>query len=83
MIAQSRMKIERAQMQLLKTQKKVAERGKAVAEYELESRARADKSAKLRELRLAKEEADRNAAALLPVTPKKPRAVRQARPRSA
>jgi hypothetical protein len=46
----------------LEIRKKTAERSKAMAEYQAEAKARAVKTARLRELRLAKEEADRLAA---------------------
>lgn len=68
--------MEKAQARFMENQKKTAERNKATAEYLSEAKARAIKTARLRELRLAKEEADRAAAALNPVAPKKKRAAR-------
>ncbi len=65
--------MEKAQSRFIETQKKTAERNKATAEYQSEAKARAIKTAKLRELRLAKEEQDRAAEALKPVEPKKKR----------
>ena len=66
--------MEKAQSRFIETQKKTAERNKATAEYQSEAKARAIKTAKLRELRLAKEELDRAEQALKPVQPKKKRA---------
>ncbi len=54
--------MQKAESRFLETQKKTAERNKAMAEYQSEAKARAIKTARLRELRLAKEEADRLAA---------------------
>lgn len=71
--------MEKAQSRFIETQKKTAERNKATAEYQSEAKARAIKTAKLRELRLAKEEQDRAAEALKPVEPKKKRASRAGR----
>ena len=68
--------MEKAEARFLETQKKAAERSKATAEYMSEAKARAVKTAKLRDLRLAKEELDRAAAALLPEKPKKKRVPR-------
>ncbi|EHK55764.1 hypothetical protein [Allomesorhizobium alhagi] len=68
--------MEKAQSRFIETQKKTAERNKATAEYHSEAKARVIKTAKLRELRLAKEEQDRAAEALKPVEPKKKRAPR-------
>jgi hypothetical protein len=68
--------LEKTQTRLLDKEKKTAERNKATADYLSEAKARAIKTAKLRELRLAKEEADRAAEALKPVEPKKKRASR-------
>ena len=68
--------VEKAEARFLDTQKKAADRSKATAEYLSEAKARAVKTAKLRELRLAKEEADRAAAALVPEKPKKKRVPR-------
>ena len=63
--------MEKAQARFLETQKKTAERNKATAEYVSEAKAVAVKTARLRELRLAKEEAERAAEALKPVKAKK------------
>lgn len=61
----------------METQKKAAERAKAMNEYQTEAKLRAQKTAKLRELRLARDEAERAAAeALKPAEPKKKRASR-------
>ena len=68
--------MEKAESRFLETQKKAADRNKATAEYMSEAKARAVKTAKLRELRLAKEELDRAAAALIPEKPKKKRVPR-------
>ncbi|MER8548659.1 hypothetical protein [Mesorhizobium sp. M0684] len=68
--------MEKAQARFMENQKKTAERNKATAEYLSEAKARSIKTARLRELRLAKEEADRAAEALNPVPPKKKRASR-------
>jgi hypothetical protein len=65
--------MEKAEARFVDKQKKTAERSKATAEYMSEARLRVIKTARLRELRLAKEEADRVAEALNP-TPKKKRA---------
>ena len=70
-VAQSIM--EKAEARFVDKQKKTAERNKATAEYMTEAKLRVIKTARLRELRLAKEEADRVAEALNP-TPKKKRA---------
>jgi hypothetical protein len=66
----------KAQTRFIETQKKVAERNKATMEYLSESKARVIKTARLRALRMAKEEADRAAEALKPAVPKKKRAPR-------
>ncbi|ESW83166.1 MULTISPECIES: hypothetical protein [unclassified Mesorhizobium] len=66
----------KSEARFMENQKKTAERNKATAEYLSEAKARTIKTARLRELRLAKEEADRAAAALNPVAPKKKRASR-------
>ena len=65
--------MEKAEARFVDKKKKTAERNKATAEYMSEARAREIKTARLRGLRLAKEEADRVAEALNP-TPKKKRA---------
>ena len=71
--------LEKAQSRSIEAQKKTAERNSAMAEYQSEAKARAIKTAKLRELRLAKDEADRAAEALKPVEPKKKRVARAAK----
>ena len=68
--------MEKAEARFLETQKKAADRSKATAEYVSEAKARSVKTARLRELRLAKEELDRAAAALVPEKPKKKRVPR-------
>lgn len=65
--------LEKAQSRSNEAQKKTAERNSAMADYQSEAKARAAKTARLRELRLAKDEADRAAEALKPVEPKKKR----------
>ena len=70
--------VEKAQSRYIETQKKTAERNKATAEYLTEAKQRAAKTAKLRALRLAKEEADRAAEALNPPVVKKKRPSRAA-----
>ena len=74
--------IQKAETRFLETQKKTAERNKAMAEYQSEAKARAIKTAKLRELRLAKEEEDRAAVqAANDAKPKrKAKAVKAAKP---
>ena len=68
--------MEKAQSRFLETQKKTADRNKATVEYQSEAKTRAIKTARLRELRLAKDEAERAAEALKPVEPKKKRVSR-------
>ncbi|TGQ64026.1 hypothetical protein EN829_021300 [Mesorhizobium sp. M00.F.Ca.ET.186.01.1.1] len=63
--------MQKAEARFVDKQKKTAERSKATAEYMSEAKAREIKTARLRELRLAKEEADRAAEALNPPTKKK------------
>lgn len=70
--------MEKAETRFLETQKKNAERAKAMNEYQTEAKLRAQKTAKLRELRLARDEAERAAEAAKPATPKKKRASRAA-----
>ena len=72
--------MEKAEARFMEKQKKTMERNKATAEYLSEAKVRIIKTARLRELRLAKEEADRVAEALNPAPKKKriPRAVRKA-----
>ncbi|TGQ46804.1 hypothetical protein [Mesorhizobium sp. M00.F.Ca.ET.216.01.1.1] len=67
--------MQKAEARFIDQQKKTAERNKATAEYLSEAKARIAKTARLRELRLAKEAADRAAEALNPVAPRKKRAV--------
>jgi hypothetical protein len=64
----------KAQSRFLETQKKQTDRKTAASEYEQEARARTAKTAKLKALRVAKEEADRVAAAAAPVSTKSKRA---------
>ncbi|BBD35667.1 hypothetical protein Amn_05470 [Aminobacter sp. Y103A] len=71
--------LEKAQSRSIEAQKKAAERNSAMADYQSEAKARAIKTAKLRELRLAKDEADRAAEALKPVEAKKKRVARAAK----
>ncbi len=66
-MAESRQNImEKAESRFLETQKKTADRAKATIEYQTEAKLRAVKTARLRELRLAKDEAERAAEALKP-----------------
>jgi hypothetical protein len=67
---------DKSQARTLENQKKVAERSKATAEYMSEAKATALKTARLRELRLARDEADRAAEALKPAPAPKKRASR-------
>lgn len=68
--------MEKAELRFLETQRKTADRAKATAEYQTEAKLRAQKTAKLRELRLAKEEAERAEAAGAPEPARKKRASR-------
>jgi hypothetical protein len=68
----------RAQSRL---EKAAREDDKVRVHYEVEARIIAEKTARLRALRLAKEAADKTAAAAMPVTPKKPKAGKK-RPKS-
>jgi hypothetical protein len=72
--------MEKAEARFMEKQTKTVERNKATAEYLSEAKVRIIKTARLRELRLAKEEADRVAEALNPAPKKKrtPRAVKKA-----
>lgn len=79
MMQSSQSMMEKAQSRSLAKQKKTDEGNKAAAEYQAEVKARILKTARLRELRLAKEEADRAAEALKPVEPKKKRVSRVAK----
>ena len=70
--------MEKAEARFLETQKK-AEGSKGTIQYQTEAKLRAVKTARLRELRLAKDEAERAAAALKPAQPaKRPASRRQA-----
>jgi len=62
-------------------EKAAREDNKVRVHYEVEARTVAEKTARLRALRLAKEAADKTAAAQMPVAPKKPKAVKK-RPKS-
>ena len=74
-MAESRQNImEKAESRFLETQRKTADRAKATIEYQTEAKLRAVKTARLRELRLAKDEAERAAEAPKPDAPKKKRA---------
>ena len=73
MVEINRNVMEKAQARFLETQRKTAERNQAMADYQAEAQARAIKTARLRKLRLAKEEAERAAEALKPAAPKKKR----------
>jgi hypothetical protein len=74
-VAESRQNImEKAESRFLETQKKIADRAKATVEYQTEAKLRALKTARLRELRFARDEAERAAEALKPAAPKKKRA---------
>ena len=66
--------MEKAESQFLETQKKTADRNMAYVEYETEAKLRALKTARLQELRFARDEAERAAEALKPAAPKKKRA---------
>ena len=65
-----------AEARFAKSQKKLAEGLQATTEYMAEAKVRAAKTARLRELRLAKEEADRAAGTLEPAKIKRERAPR-------
>lgn len=69
---------DKTQLRTLENQKKVAERSKATAEYMSEAKATALKTARLRELRLARDEAERAAEALKPAAPARKRATKAA-----
>ena len=73
MVEINRNVMELAQARFLETLRKTAERYHAMADYQAEAQARAIKTARLRKLRLAKEEAERAAEALKPAAPKKKR----------
>jgi hypothetical protein len=63
-------------VRLAEQQKRATDRMQASSEYMTEARARAAKTTKLRELRLAKEEADRANGTLQPPKPRTERAPR-------
>lgn len=67
---------EKMMARTLENQKKQAERNKATAEYISEAKARDLKTARLRELRLARDEAERAAEASKPTPAPKKRASR-------
>ena len=69
--------MEKAELRFLETQKKTADRAKATIEYQTEAKLRATKTARLRELRLAKDEAERAEEALRSTEPSKKRAPRR------
>jgi hypothetical protein len=58
--------MEKAEARFLETQKKAEGIAKGTIQYQTEAKLRAVKTARLRELRLAREEAERAAAALKP-----------------
>jgi hypothetical protein len=62
-------------------EKAAREDNKVRVHYEVEARSVAEKTARLRALRLAKEAADKTAADQMPVAAKKPKAVKK-RPKS-
>ena len=68
--------MEKAELRFLETQKKIAEQAKPTIAYQTEAKLRTLKTAKLRELRLARDETDRAAVALQPVSPRKNGALR-------
>ena len=77
-MAESRQNImEKAETRFLETLKKTEDSAKGTVQYQTEAKLRATKTARLRELRLAKDEAERAAAALKPAAPKKKRAAHQ------
>jgi hypothetical protein len=57
--------MQKAEARFAERQKKATDRAQATTEYMTEAKARAVKTARLRELRLAKEEADRASGSLL------------------
>ena len=70
----------RAEASFIKREQQARDADKARAEYQLATRAIEDKTARLRALRLAKEEAERAAVITAPVAPgKKRRAPRPTR----
>lgn len=71
--------MEKAEARFIETQKKAAARNTAMLEYQAEAKARAKKTAELRELRLARDQAALDAEASKPEKPAKP-AKKRARP---
>ncbi|MDW6026536.1 hypothetical protein SAZ10_32730 [Mesorhizobium sp. BAC0120] len=67
------------QARFAERQKRAADRMQATAEYVSEAKVRAAKTARLREMRLANEEAQRTAEALKPVETKTKRVARSAK----
>ncbi len=75
-MADSRQNImEKAELRFLETQKKAEETAKV--QYQTEAKVRAAKTARLRELRLAKDEAERAAEASMSTEPARKRASRR------
>jgi hypothetical protein len=68
--------MEKAEARFAERLKKTSERAQATAEYVSEARARAVKTAKLKQLRLARDEAERVAGTAQPVKAKAQRAPR-------
>ena len=68
--------MQKAEARFAERQKKTSDRLLATAEYESEAKARAAKTAKLRQLRLAREEVERTEQSSTPVKAKAPRAQR-------
>ena len=66
--------MEKAESRFLETQKRTADRNMAYVEYQTEAKLRALKTARLQELRFARDEAEPAAGALKPAAPKKKRA---------
>ena len=71
--------MDKAEARFVEKQKKAADRNQATNEYMSEAKARAIKTARLRQLRLAKEDADRAAGILKPVKARVQRAPRSIR----
>lgn len=69
--------MEKAEARFLETQKKTAARNAAMTEYQTEAKARAIKTAKLRELRLARDQAALEAEASAPEKPAKKKVSRR------
>ena len=70
--------IDKAETRFLETQKKNADKARAMAEYLTKGKLREQKTARLRSLRLARDEADRAAEAAKPAPIKKKRAAAKA-----